>query len=108
MNLDNNSSLNSLSIQTTPFRNQLDFNQAPNSNVTQSHFISIDENETLYPRSQHEINSTNNSTSLTLKQQAMLNQFISIAGCSYEQAKSLLSSSNWQYQVSFVAYSNFG
>lgn len=99
MNLDNNSSLNSLSIQTTPFRNQLEFNQSQN-NVTQSHFISIDENETIYPsHNQHEINNSINNTNLTLKQQAMLNQFISIAGCSYEQAKSLLTSSNWQYQV---------
>jgi hypothetical protein len=41
----------------------------------------------------------NNNMSLSLKQQAMLNQFVSIAGCSFEQACLLLNSSNWQYQV---------
>jgi hypothetical protein len=40
-----------------------------------------------------------NVNGLSLKQQVMLNQFVSIAGCSLEQASQLLSASNWQYQV---------
>ena len=40
-----------------------------------------------------------NANNFTLKQQVMLNQFISIAGCSFEDAIQLLVSSNWQYQV---------
>lgn len=40
-----------------------------------------------------------NMNNLSLNQQAMVNQFISIAGCSIDQAFYLLSSSNWQYQV---------
>lgn len=36
---------------------------------------------------------------LSLRQQVMLNQFVSITGCNYEQAIELLAASNWQYQV---------
>jgi hypothetical protein len=43
--------------------------------------------------------SKTNNEDFTLKQQVMLNQFISIAGCSLEDAIKLLASSNWQYQV---------
>ena len=45
---------------------------------------------------------SNNNNNFTLKQQVMLNQFISIAGCSFEDAIQLLASSNWQYQVLIV------
>lgn len=41
---------------------------------------------------------SNSNLNLNLQQQAMLNQFVSIAGCSLEQAFNLLESSNWQYQ----------
>lgn len=41
---------------------------------------------------------------LNLRQQDMLNQFISIADCSIEQACYLLSSSNWQYQVALNTF----
>ena len=41
----------------------------------------------------------NHNNNLSLKQQVMLNQFISIAGCSYEDAIQLLITANWQYQV---------
>lgn len=46
-------------------------------------------------------NNNNNKydTNLSLKQQVMLNQLASIAGCSYEQAYQLLLTANWQYQV---------
>ncbi len=40
-----------------------------------------------------------NNNNLNLKEQALLNKFVSIAGCSFEQAYILLSSANWQYQV---------
>jgi len=46
-------------------------------------------------------NNMNSSNNLNLQQQAMLNQFVSIAGCSFEQGLYLLSASNWEYQVSF-------
>lgn len=96
MNIDNKTN--------TIFTNQLQSDYQFQSNQTQqmSNFISIDENDTIYP-SKSEINSNTNSN-LTLKQQAMLNQFISIAGCSYEQAKSLLASSNWQYQSALSVF----
>ncbi len=45
----------------------------------------------------HLINTPMNN--LNQEQQGMLNQFVSIAGCSYDEAYYLLSSSNWQYQV---------
>lgn len=48
--------------------------------------------------------SNNSNTNLNLQQQAMLNQFVSIAGCSFEQAFNLLSSSNWQYQVALNTF----
>ena len=51
--------------------------------------------------SDHEMLKENSLLNLSLKQQIILNQFVSIAGCSHEQALSLLSASNWQYQVIF-------
>lgn len=47
------------------------------------------------------MNSSNHpaAQNLTLNQQVMLNQFISITGCTYEQSLVLLESSDWQYQV---------
>lgn len=36
---------------------------------------------------------------LSLNQQVMLNQFMSITGCTYEQSLGLLDTSDWQYQV---------
>ena len=51
-------------------------------------------------------NDGTNMNNLNLNQQAMLNQFISIAGCSMDQAFHLLSSSNWQYQVIFFVEPN--
>lgn len=52
------------------------------------------------------MNMTTNNTSLNLnlQQQAMLNQFVSIAGCSFDQGLYLLSSSNWQYQAALNAF----
>ena len=44
-------------------------------------------------------NTNNNASSVSLRQQVMLNQFVSITGCTYEQALQLLISSDWQYQV---------
>ena len=46
--------------------------------------------------------STTNNSNLSLKQQVMLNQLISIAGCSFEDGIQLLVSSNWQYQVFII------
>lgn len=46
----------------------------------------------------------NDPNNLNLQQQAMLNQFVSIAGCSFEQAFYLLSASNWQYQVALNSF----
>lgn len=43
---------------------------------------------------------------LTLKQQVMLNQFTTFAGCSYEQSLQLLASSKWQYQVALSTFLN--
>ena len=48
----------------------------------------------------HNNNASSNGSSVSLRQQVMLNQFISITGCSHEQALQLLISSDWQYQVS--------
>jgi hypothetical protein len=48
--------------------------------------------------------SANNTNTLALKQQVMLNQFISITGCSYEQSRHLLASSNWQYQTALSIF----
>jgi len=49
-------------------------------------------------------NDGTNMNNLNLNQQAMLNQFISIAGCSMDQAFHLLSSSNWQYQAALNSF----
>jgi len=43
--------------------------------------------------------SLSNGSGVSLRQQVMLNQFVSITGCTYEQALQLLISSEWQYQV---------
>ncbi len=43
-------------------------------------------------------NNANNSK-LSLKQQVMINQFMSITGLTFEQSLHLLASTNWQYQV---------
>jgi hypothetical protein len=39
------------------------------------------------------------SDALSLKQQLILNQFMSITGCCCEQSIEFLTSTNWQYQV---------
>jgi hypothetical protein len=102
-NNNNNNNSSNLSFQQPLIyripNNQLQQQQQQQQHQMQnmSHFNSIDENESIYQNNKHDLNILN--TDLTLKQQAMLNQFISIAGCSYEQAKTLLTSSNWQYQV---------
>jgi hypothetical protein len=44
-------------------------------------------------------NANNNYNSLSLKQQVMINQFMSITGCCCEQSIEFLRSTNWQYQV---------
>ncbi len=68
--------------------------------MSESHFISVDENDSIYSNNNSNTREINNNTSnLTLKQQAMLNQFVSISGVSYEEALRFLVSSNWQYQV---------
>lgn len=35
-----------------------------------------------------------------LRQQAMINQFVNVAGCAVDQAKKLLQAGNWQFEVS--------
>ena len=45
--------------------------------------------------------SGSNGSGVSLRQQVMLNQFVSITGCTYEQALQLLISSEWQYQVKY-------
>lgn len=45
-----------------------------------------------------------NMNNLNLQQQAMMNQFVSIAGCSFDQALYLLSSNKWQYQAALNAF----
>jgi hypothetical protein len=45
-------------------------------------------------------NNNNTSVNLSLKQQLVLNQFMSITGCCCEQSVEFLTSTNWQYQVS--------
>ena len=45
--------------------------------------------------------SLSNGSGVSLRQQVMLNQFVSITGCTYEQALQLLISSEWQYQVKY-------
>ena len=49
-------------------------------------------------------NNNNNTNGLALKQQVMLNQFISITGCSVEQSRHLLASANWQYQTALSIF----
>ena len=48
-------------------------------------------------------NNANNSK-LSLKQQVMINQFMSITGLTFEQSLHLLASANWQYQVKQTFY----
>ena len=40
------------------------------------------------------------------KQEAIISQFTSITGCSYDQALQLLTMSNWQYQIALSIYFN--
>ena len=35
-----------------------------------------------------------------LKQQALINQFVNVAGCASDQAKNLLQAGHWQFEVS--------
>ena len=35
----------------------------------------------------------------TLKEQAMINQFVMAAGCARDQAKQLLQAAHWQFEV---------
>lgn len=37
-----------------------------------------------------------------LRQQAMINQFVNVAGCAVDQAKKLLQAGNWQFEVGFM------
>ena len=103
MNFNNNNLISSSVSIKQPYLNCLPQNQQQQQqqhyrqNMSESHFISVDENDSIYPNKTHEIN--NNTKSLTLKQQAMLNQFMSISGVSYDEALGFLVSSNWQYQV---------
>lgn len=41
---------------------------------------------------------------LNLKQQVMMNQFMSITGCTIEQSIHLLASTNWQYQIALSLF----
>lgn len=91
----------------TKFQQQMDFeleilplpvSSAQNTN-TFLHTI-CDNNNNMNVNSNH-----TNGLNLNLQQQAMLNQFVSIAGCSFDQGLYLLSSSNWQYQVNFSSQS---
>uniref|UniRef100_T1KSE0 UBA-like domain-containing protein n=1 Tax=Tetranychus urticae TaxID=32264 RepID=T1KSE0_TETUR len=34
----------------------------------------------------------------TLREQVMINQFVSVAGCNHDQAKKMLKNNNWQFQ----------
>lgn len=44
---------------------------------------------------------------LSLKQQVMLNQFMSITGCCVDQSIQFLTSTNWQYQVRYTLSCSF-
>jgi len=37
----------------------------------------------------------------TLREQVMINQFVLVAGCANDQARSLLQAAHWQFEVSF-------
>ncbi|XP_074603992.1 UBA-like domain-containing protein 2-B [Brevipalpus obovatus] len=39
-----------------------------------------------------------------LREQAMINQFVSVAGCNHDQAKQLLQHNNWQFQKALSVY----
>jgi len=52
----------------------------------------------------NDTNNSNNSVNLNLQQQAMLNQFVSITGSTFDQAYYLLSLSNWQYQAALNTF----
>ena len=41
-----------------------------------------------------------------LREQVMINQFVLVAGCNVDQARHLLQSSNWNFEVSFVWHSD--
>ncbi|CAF0851735.1 unnamed protein product, partial [Brachionus calyciflorus] len=47
---------------------------------------------------------TNDLSSLSLKQQVTLNQFMSITGTNLEQSIQILQSSNWQYQSALSVF----
>lgn len=37
-----------------------------------------------------------------LREQVMINQFVVAAGCAHEQAKQILQSAHWQFEVNIV------
>jgi hypothetical protein len=98
--------LNCLAQPQHPQSFQLQSTQHHHQIMSESHFISVDENDSIYSKNNNNTcGINNNTTNLTLKQQAMLNQFMSISGVSYEEALRFLVSSNWQYQV-ILRYKN--
>lgn len=42
----------------------------------------------------------------SLREQVMINQFVSVAGCAREQAKQLLQAAHWQFEVNNEIYVN--
>ena len=86
----------------------MDFENNPHIHQSDSGsmFMMEDSNTINYDDSASSINTNNNNNTngLTLKQQVMLNQFISITGCSVEQSRHLLASANWQYQTALSIF----
>ncbi|CAB4006483.1 UBA-like domain-containing 2, partial [Paramuricea clavata] len=39
-----------------------------------------------------------------LRQQAMINQFVNVAGCAVDQAKKLLQAGNWQFETALSLF----
>jgi predicted metal-binding protein len=48
--------------------------------------------------------STSSIDNLTLKQQVMINQFVCITGCRFEETVNLLETSNWNYQMALSIF----